>query len=432
MLASHERIGTAQRLRSIAGGSLGNFVEYFDWYVYSAFSLYFAKVFFPGGDSTAQLLNAAAVFAVGFIMRPIGGWLIGTYADRRGRREALLFSVAAMGTGSAAIAVTPGFDEIGIAAPVILVAARLVQGLSLGGEYASSATYLSEIAPPQSRGFYSSFLFATLSLGQLAALALLVLLQATLSPDAMDAWGWRVPFVIGSLAAFLTLVLRRGMDESSVFEGPSRARGSLAALVANWRACLIVAGLTLGGTVGFYAFTTYMQKYLVNSLRYSRETASLMMAAALGLFILAQPIFGSISDRMGRRPLLIAFGALGAVFTVPIFSALEHASGPVPAFLLIACALMIISLYSSVSAVAKAELFPVNIRALGVGLPYALTVSVFGGTAEYLALYLKQIGSERLFYWYVAACILCSLFCFLWMPDPKRASLIDREADHAQ
>lgn len=428
--ARQQRGETVRHLRSIAGGSVGNLVEYFDWYVYSAFALYFAKSFFPSGDATAQLLNVAAIFAVGFIMRPIGGWLLGMYADRRGRREALVVSVMAMGAGSMLIALTPGHATIGVAAPVILVFARLVQGLSLGGEYASSATYLSEVAPPQSRGFYSSFLFATLSLGQLLALAVLVLLQNVMTVEALESWGWRIPFAIGALTATAALWLRRGMEESASFcahADDAKPRGRVRELLREWRACLVVAGLTLGGTVAFYAYTTYMQKYLVNTVGFAKDQASLVVAAALAVFILLQPAFGALSDRVGRRPLLIGFGVLGSLLTVPIFTALSTVDSGWSALALIVAALAIVSLYSSVSAIAKAELFPVSIRALGVGLPYAMTVSLFGGSAEYVALALKQAGHESVFYWYVSACILCSLICFLAMRDPKKHSAIDRD-----
>ncbi|WP_317205311.1 MFS transporter [Janthinobacterium sp.] len=424
-------IGTAQRLKSIFSGSVGNMIEYYDWYVYSAFSLYFAKAFFPGGSQTVQLLNTAAIFAVGFIMRPIGGWLMGLYADRKGRKAALLVSVLAMCVGSLIIGLTPGYATIGVAAPILLVGARLLQGLSLGGEYASSATYLCEMAGKKSRGFYSSFLFATLSLGQLLAMGVLVLLQQVfLTTAQLEDWGWRIPFLIGAAGAGIAVYLRRNMQETASFEQRSaapRRRGAFAELLRHRRECLIVAGLTLGGTVAFYAYTTYMQKYLVNTVGMTKSTATLISAATLIGFVLVQPLFGALSDRIGRRPLLIAFGVLGSVATVPIFTALGRAGSPLEAFALIMAALLIVALYSSVSAVVKAELFPVEIRALGVGLPYALTVSLFGGTAEYIALWTKSIGHESWFYFYVSACILVSLLCYVWMPDTRDSSRIDQD-----
>lgn len=196
----------ARRLRSILGGAAGNLVEWYDWYAYAAFSLYFAEVFFPGGDRTSQLLKTAAIFAVGFLMRPLGGWLLGRYADRHGRKRALMLSVLMMCAGSLLIAVTPGHDRIGVAAPVLLVLARLLQGLSVGGEYGASATYLSEVASSRHRGFWSSFQYVTLVMGHLLALAVLILLQRVFLDDAqLQAWGWRIPFAIGALAALVTL-----------------------------------------------------------------------------------------------------------------------------------------------------------------------------------------------------------------------------------
>ncbi|KVG87276.1 alpha-ketoglutarate transporter [Burkholderia ubonensis] len=429
--AGVRQTGTFAHLRSIFSGSVGNLIEYYDWYVYSAFSLYFAKVFFPSGSQTVQLLNTAAIFAVGFVMRPIGGWLVGLYADRKGRKAALLVSVLAMCAGSLFIGLTPGYNSIGLAAPILLVAARLMQGLSLGGEYASSATYLSEMADKTNRGFYSSFLFATLSLGQLLAMAVLVVLQQFfLSAEQLESWGWRIPFLIGALASCAAILLRRNMEETESFELARKHKHpppSLAALFKHKRECLIVAGLTLGGTVAFYAYTTYMQKFLVNSAGMSKADASMVSVVSLIVFVLLQPVFGSLSDRIGRRPLLIAFGVLGTVCTVPIFHELTRVQSIGGALMLILAALSIVSLYSSVSAVAKAELFPVGIRALGVGLPYAITVSLFGGTAEYIALWTKSIGHESWFFWYVSACVLVSLLCYLWMPDPKKVSCIDQD-----
>ncbi len=203
------------RFRAIFSGSIGNLVEYYDWYAYSAFALYFSKAFFPGSSPTAQLLNTAGVFALGFFMRPIGGWLMGSLADRKGRRAAMLLSVLMMCAGSLTIAITPGYAEIGVAAPIILIACRLLQGLSLGGEYGISATYLSEVASREHRGFWSSFQYVTLILGQLSALALLIVLQRwLLTPQQLDDWGWRIPFAVGGLLALAALWLRRGLHET--------------------------------------------------------------------------------------------------------------------------------------------------------------------------------------------------------------------------
>lgn len=419
--------GTAWRLQSIFRGSVGNLVEWYDWYVYSAFSLYFAKAFFPSGDLTAQLLNTAAVFAVGFLMRPIGGWLMGLYADRRGRKAALLLSVYLMCGGSLIIALTPSYATIGVAAPALLLLARLLQGLSVGGEYGTSATYLSEMATAQHRGFYSSFQYVTLIMGQLLALAVLILLQRVLlTAEQLDQWGWRIPFVIGAAAALVALLLRRGMSETSAYQRAAQrsAAGTMRRLLQHPRQLATVVGLTMGGTLAFYTYTTYMQKYLVNSAGMSKADATLISASTLFLFMLLQPLVGALSDRIGRRPVLITFGVLGTLLTVPILTALGEVKTPMAAFWLILAALVIVSGYTAINAVVKAELFPTEIRALGVGLPYAVTVSVFGGTAEYIALWFKSIGHESGFYWYVTACIGCSLLVYVTMRDTRQHSMI--------
>jgi MHS family alpha-ketoglutarate permease-like MFS transporter len=421
----------AQRLKSIFSGSVGNLVEWYDWYVYTAFSLYFAKTFFPQGDQTAQLLNTAAVFAIGFLMRPLGGWLMGIYADRRGRKAALMFSVSLMCAGSLLIALTPGYAQIGIAAPILLVFARLLQGLSVGGEYGTSATYLSEMAVREHRGFWSSFQYVTLILGQLLALAVLILLQQVfLTHDELEEWGWRIPFAIGALCAVTALYLRRNMAETESFSKARKSSakaGSLRTLLQHPRAVLTVIGLTMGGTLAFYTYTTYMQKFLVNSVGMAKDTATLISASTLFLYMLLQPLVGALSDRIGRRPLLIAFGVLGTLLTVPILNRLASVTSEFEAFALIMLALVIVSGYTAINAVVKAELFPVEIRALGVGLPYALTVSLFGGTAEYIALWFKSIGHEEWFYWYVSVCIACSLIVYALMPDTRKHSRIDRD-----
>ncbi|WP_328328544.1 MFS transporter [Kribbella sp. NBC_00382] len=411
---------------NIFKGSMGNLVEWYDWYVYTAFAIYFAPVFFPSGSQTSQLLNTAGVFAVGFLMRPVGSFLLGRYADRHGRRAALTLSVTLMATGSLVIACTPGHATIGVAAPVLLVTARLLQGLSVGGEYGTSATYMSEVASEGRRGFFSSFQYVTLAAGQLVALAVQILLQQTLSKSALAEWGWRIPFVIGAVAAVIVFWLRRSMDESAEFEAQPASRrfrqGSLAELAKHPRAVLTVVGLTLGGTVAFYTFTTYLQKFMVNTTGLQKTTVTWINFFALLLFVLLQPLGGMLSDRIGRRPLLIFFGAGTALLTVPILTALEDAT-PVRAFLLMLAGLVVVTGYTSINAIVKAELFPTSIRALGVGMPYGVTVAVFGGTAEYVALWLKDAGHESAFYYYVAGCAAVSLIVYLTMSETRGKSL---------
>lgn len=416
---------------NVIRGSLGNLIEWYDWYAYAAFSIYFASVFFPSGNQTAQLLNTAGIFAVGFLVRPLGGWVFGRYADRFGRRAALTVSVTLMGAGSLGIAVLPGYAQIGALSPVLLVAARLLQGLSLGGEYGTSATYLSEVATPHRRGFYSSFQYVTLTSGQLLALGVQIILQQVLSPAQMHTWGWRIAFVIGAIAAVTVMWLRRTMDESENFAVAGREhsdRGSLRALITYPRECLIVVGLTVGGTIAFYTFTTYMQKFMINTTGLPKEVVTWINFVALVLFVGMQPLIGALSDRVGRRPILIAFGIGATTCTVPLLTAVARADSAVSAFVLMMAGLVIVSGYTSINAVVKAELFPAHVRALGVGLPYALTVAIFGGTTEYVALGLKKIGHETWFFYYVAGAALVSLLVYLFMGESSKRSELEREA----
>ncbi|MGZ3874740.1 MAG: MFS transporter [Mucilaginibacter sp.] len=420
---------TAHRIRSIIGGSLGNLVEWYDWYVYTAFSLYFSGVFFPKEDQTVQLLNTAGIFAIGFLMRPIGGWVMGRFADRKGRKAALTVSVLLMSVGSLLIAVAPGYRQIGVAAPLLLVLARVIQGLSVGGEYGTSATYLSEMATKRHRGFYSSFQYVTLIMGQLLALGVLILLQRFfLTDQELHQWGWRIPFAIGAVLAITVMYLRRSLRESVVIDQDSKQRsnrGTIKALAEHPKAVLTVIGLTVGGTVAFYTFTTYMQKFLVNTSGFSKTSATLISTLTLVVFMLLQPAFGLLSDKVGRKPLLIGFGVLGTLLTVPVMMALSHTRDGWTAFVLIMAALVIVSGYTSINAVVKAELFPANVRALGVGFPYAIAVSLFGGTAEYIALWFKNDHHPEWFYWYVTGCIALSLVLYITMNDTRKHSKIE-------
>jgi MFS transporter, MHS family, alpha-ketoglutarate permease len=422
---------SSSRLKAIFGGSIGNLVEWYDWYAYSAFALYFSASFFPQGNKTAQLLNTAGIFALGFLMRPIGGWIFGRIADKVGRKQSMTLSVLLMSFGSLLIAFIPTYQSIGIIAPLVLLFARLLQGLSVGGEYGVSATYLSEMASKNRRGFYSSFQYVTLIGGQLFALGIQLILQKVLSDAELHAWGWRIPFIIGAILSLVALYLRSTLYETKAFEThknmSDERKGTIRELLKYPKALLTVIGLTLGGTLAFYTYTTYMQKFLVNTVNLSKAESTLISFSSMLLFALIQPLFGALSDRIGRRPLLISFGVLGTICTVPLLTALSHTTSQYTAFFLLLAGLFIVSGYTSINAIVKAELFPAEVRALGVGLPYALTVAIFGGTAEYVALYLKDAGHESYFYWYISGCIFLSLLVYVGMRDTKESSLLERE-----
>jgi MFS family permease len=298
-----------KRIYAIVAASSGNLVEWFDFYVYAFCAIYFAASFFPAADPTAQLLNTAGVFAAGFLMRPIGGWLFGRFADRHGRKNSLLLSVTMMCCGSLMIASLPTYHSIGAWAPALLLVARLLQGLSVGGEYGTTATYMSEVALKGQRGFFSSFQYVTLIGGQLLAVLVVVVLQQFLDEQELKAWGWRIPFVIGAITAVVALFLRRTLHETtSAATRASKEAGTLSELFRHHKAAFFtVLGYTAGGSLIFYTFTTYMQKYLVflhvhaallrrafRPHRAARQYAAVRRAGCAG--------YGTGAHRAGQRP----------------------------------------------------------------------------------------------------------------------------------
>src|SRR4051794_9482329 len=415
-----ERGAQLARIKAIVAASSGNLVEWFDFYAYAFTSIYFASAFFPSGDQTSQLLATAGIFAVGFFMRPLGGWLFGWIADAHGRKNSMVLSVLLMCAGSLMIGILPTYQMIGTAAPLLLLVARMAQGLSVGGEYGTAATYMSEVAGKGRRGFYSSFQYVTLVGGQLFALLVVVVLQQALAPDDLKQWGWRIPFFIGALAAIVALYLRRSLPETASAETMHhKEAGSLSGLWHHKRALLLVLAFTMGGSLYFYTFTTYMQKFLVNSVKIDVKLVSAIMTAVLIIFMLLQPLFGALSDKIGRRNNMIVFGGCATLAVVPLMTALSNATDSYAVFGLIMSGLVIACFYTSISGVVKAELFPPEVRALGVGLPYAIANALFGGTAEFVALWLKSAGYESLFFWYVAALAFVALIASIRMPDPR-------------
>lgn len=420
--------GEWQIASNIFKGSLGNMIEWFDWYVYASFSIYFSAAFFPASNQTAELLSTAAVFAIGFLMRPLGSLIMGQFADKKGRKAALTLSVTIMAAGSLIIAFAPTYAQVGIISPIILVVTRMVQGLSLGGEYGTSATYMSEMASRGRRGFYSSFQYVTLIAGQLFSLLVQIILQQILTDDQLYAFGWRIPFIIGALGAIVVLWLRLSMDESAQFVAKNKQNkqaGSFTLLMKYPKQVAIVVGMTLGGTISFYSYTTYMQQFMINSAGMDKETVALINFLVLLVMVALQPLFGHMSDKIGRRPLLIFFGIGGTLLTVPLFTLLAHVSTALQAFLLMLTGVVIVSGYTSINAIVKAELFPSEIRALGVGLPYGLTVALFGGTSQYVALYMRSIGHESLFFYYVSFAAFISLLVYVFALKGHQSALDD-------
>ncbi len=413
-----------QRIAAIATGSAGNLIEWFDFYIYAFTALYFASSFFPEGDRTAQLLNVAGIYAVGFLIRPFGGWFFGRLADRRGRRAALIAAVLLMGGGSLIVAVLPTYATIGPWAPVLLLFARLMQGFSTGGQFGAAATYLSEVATDARRGFYASFIYVTLIAGQLCALFVLMVVEHALDEQAIRDWAWRLPFAVAGLITFTVLLLRNNLHETVV---PSHERhaeaGSLKALAQHPRALFIVMALTASGAVCLYTFTIYMQKFLVNTAGMDTRLVNRVMFWALCGFMLLQPLIGALSDRIGRRKNLLIFTGLMTVCAVPLLKGLSSAGSIATALPLVLASLTILSFYSSISGLFKAELFPPHVRALGVSMGHSIALALFGGTAEFFALSFKKAGHEQVYFYYVAAVCAASFIVALLMREPRRASM---------
>lgn len=338
----------------------------------------------------------------------------------------MILSVLMMCGGSLMIASLPTYEAIGVGAPVLLLIARLVQGLSIGGEYGAGATYLSEIAPKGKRGFYASFQYFTLIAGQLVALMVLLALQAVLTDADMKNWGWRIPFFIGGAFSVIVVYLRRNMQETGSIEAMHRKEaGSLAGLWQHKRAVMLVMAFTMGGSLYFYVFTAYMQKLLINTAGIGATTTSIIMTLALASFMCLQPLFGMLSDRIGIKNNMLLFTGLATIAVVPLLSTLAITTNPYVAFILVMIALVIAAFYTPVAGLVKADLFPPEVRCLGVGFPYAIANAAFGGTAEFVALSFKSAGLESYFYYYVTAIVSVSLLGAILMPDLCRNGYLD-------
>ncbi|MFG2888654.1 MFS transporter [Streptomyces sp. NPDC048248] len=412
------------QLRQLAAASVGNAVEWYDWYAYSFLAVYFAdQVFPPGtGNSLVPLLSTFAVFAVGFFMRPVGGLLMGAVADRRGRRAALTVTILLMGGGSLLVALTPTYASGGVLAPVVLVVARLVQGLSVGGEFAASTTFLVESAGPGRRGLFSSFQYVSTTVGQLLASGTAALLAALLTEGQMGQWGWRVAFFFGALLSLLGLWIRSGAQETRSAAQQAAARpGLFEALRRHPRQSLLICGITAGGTIAYYTWTTYLPTYAQVNAGFDKGASLTVGTISLAFFALLQPLGGMLSDRIGRKPLLLGFSLGFAVLAVPLLHLVTDAF---VSLLLVQCAgMVLLTGYTAVAAAVNAEVFPARVRAAGIGFPYSLTVALFGGTAPYVGTWFQQAGHAGLFPWYVAGLCLVSFCVYLTLPETSRQTL---------
>jgi MFS transporter, MHS family, alpha-ketoglutarate permease len=415
-------------------GSSGNLVEWYDVYIYTVFAPYFENQFFDKSEQNSTVY-VYAIFAITFVMRPVGSWFFGRYADRRGRRTALTVSVSLMAACSMVVALVPSQKSIGIAAPIILILARLLQGFATGGEYGTSATYMSEAATRERRGFFSSFQYVTLVGGHVLAQFTLLIVLSVFNDDQVNEFGWRIGFAVGGVAAVVVFWLRRTMDESlsedvleAIKAGKDKAAGSMRALFTTyWKPLLLCFLITLGGTVAFYTYSVNAPAIVKSAYKNDAMAATWVNLIGLIFLMLLQPVGGIISDKVGRKPLLLFFGFGGLFYTYILITYLPQTHSPAMSFLLVAVGYVILSGYTSINALVKSELFPAQIRALGVGVGYALANSIFGGTAPLIYQALKARNEVPLFIGYVTVCIAVSLVVYLFFLKNKSETYLDRE-----
>ncbi|OBK70917.1 MFS transporter [Mycobacterium sp. 1274761.0] len=439
--AEHPQSSPAATRRAIWNtirGSLGNLVEWYDVYVYTVFAPYFEGQFFDESEKNSTVY-VYAIFAITFVMRPVGSWFFGRFADRRGRRAALTASVSLMAACSMLIALVPSQTSIGGAAAVVLILARLLQGFATGGEYGTSATYMSEAATRERRGFFSSFQYVTLIGGHVLAQFTLLIIEAVLSEDQLREFGWRIAFAIGGVAALVVFWLRRTMDESlseEVIEGVKAGEepqaGSVRELLTRyWKPLLLCFLITLGGTVAFYTYSVNAPAMVKTAYKGQAMTATWINLLGLIFLMLLQPIGGLISDKVGRKPLLVFFGVGGLFYTYLLIAYLPDLRSPIASFFLVAGSYVILTGYTSINALVKSELFPAHVRALGVGVGYALANSIFGGTAPLIYQALKANNQVPLFIVYVTVCIAVSLVVYVFFLKNKADTYLDSERGSA-
>ncbi|TQC46556.1 MFS transporter [Rhodococcus sp. WS4] len=397
-------------VRPLAAAAVGNVVEWFDLTIYATFAVYFAPLFFPASDPTAALLSTFAVFAVGFFVRPLGGWLIGSYADKRGRKRALTLTIVLMAVPTLIVGVSPTYETIGVLAPIVLVAARMTQGFAAGGESGGAMAYLYEIAPANRRGLYTSLWYTTVVVGIVMATLLGFGLAAAMSTEALNDWGWRIPFLIGGAAGLVGLWVRSAMAETldNAEESHGKPSGLKALLSVYPRETIRIFMLMAGAATAWYTFVSYMPTHLIKSIGLPASTTFGVHTLALVVFMFLLPLFGHLSDRFGRRVFGLTFALGGAVLVVPLSRGLSDVWWQ--ALIVDLALLALTACIFSVLAVIMTEQFPSRMRAMGVGAPYNLATAIFGGTAPFLLTWLSGHGMSTWYFGYLAVLILLAAF----------------------
>jgi MFS transporter, MHS family, proline/betaine transporter len=418
----HRQVESDVIRKAVRGAAIGNTVEWYDFAVYGFLATYIAEKFFPSGDETAALLSTFAVFAAAFFMRPLGGFFFGPLGDRIGRQRVLALVILLMSGSTFVIGLVPSYDSIGVLAPLLLLFLRCLQGFSAGGEYGSGACFLAEYAPDRHRGFVVSFLVWSVVVGFLLGSLTVTGLETLLSESQMNSYGWRIPFLIAGVLGVVGLYIRLRLSDTPEFE-TLREEGEVAssplreALTTSWRPILQIAGLVVIHNVGFYVVFTYLPTYFTKTLEFTKTNAFVSITIASMVALILIPPLGALSDRIGRKPLLIA-GAVGfAVFAYPLFLLLNTGS-LVAAIAAHAGLAAIESVFVSSSLAAGAELFATRVRSSGYSIGYNVSVAVFGGTAPYVATWLvDRTGNEIAPAFYVIAAAIITLATVLTMRE---------------
>ncbi|MFI7638508.1 MFS transporter [Nonomuraea sp. NPDC049400] len=417
---AHSPVGIPKsRVRQLMAASIGNVVEWYDWYAYTFLATYFSAQVFPKSEGgLVALLSAYGVFAVGFFMRPLGGLLVGAFADRFGRKAAMTFTIVLMGAGSLLLGLTPTYEAVGLLSPIILTLARLIQGLSVGGEFAAATTFLVESAPHGRRGLFSSFQYVSTTIGQLLASGLAALLASILVKEDMGSYGWRIPFIVGAVISLVGLWIRKGADETSavaeeIQRGEAKRPKLFEFLVGYPRAAATIVGITIAGTVAYYTWTSFLPIYAQITVKFDAAQSLQVGTISLFVFMLLQPLLGMLSDRVGRKPMLITFGVAFLVLPVPLLNLLSNSFASLLVVQLIG--MLFLGCFTSISAAVNSELFPTRVRAAGAGFPYSLTVALFGGTAPLIGTALQKAGNVEVFPYYMSALALISLLVYIFV-----------------
>ncbi len=415
-------------VKTLVAASIGNAIEWYDWTIFATFLIYFSTQFFPAGNPELALVNTTATYAVAFFFRPVGGWLLGRFADTRGRKSAMILTITLMAGGSLAIGVAPTYEQVGWLAPILLLLARVAQGMSLGGEVSNASAYLAEIAPEGRRGRYSAFFYISTGTALLIASLLGVALSSTLTDDQLSSFGWRIPFIIGGILAVVGLYLRRSLSETQQFEeNKDKAvrvhRPLLTTITHHPKAVLQLVGITLLNTLNYYVFFSALTPYAVESQGADDNDVFIALSVGTALFIALLYPFGKLSDRFGRKPQLLIWSAALAILIIPLSKLIEVEAG-LPALLVVFCTgLGLYALMASIAPAIMSELFPTELRGVGIGAWYNITVATFGGTAPLVIASLASRGLSNLFFVYVAIGATIAFFTILTLRETAHQPL---------